>query len=56
MLRSLLHQLPRVVSPFSISSRTMASKSALVLIAEGSEEMEAIITVDVLRRGGVSIN
>jgi len=27
--------------------------SAVVLLAEGAEEMEAVITVDVLRRGGV---
>lgn len=32
----------------------MSTKSALVLVAEGSEEMECIISVDVLRRGGVS--
>lgn len=30
-------------------------KRALVIIAEGSEEMETTITVDVLRRGGVSV-
>ena len=28
--------------------------SALVFLAEGAEEMETVITVDVLRRGGVS--
>ena len=27
--------------------------SALVFLAEGAEEMETVITVDVLRRGGV---
>ena len=27
--------------------------SALVILAEGAEEMEAVITVDVLRRGKV---
>ena len=27
--------------------------TALVLIADGSEEMEAVIAIDVLRRGGV---
>lgn len=32
----------------------MASKSALALLAGGTEEMELVITVDVLRRAGVS--
>jgi len=32
----------------------MATKKALLLIADGSEEMEAVITIDVLRRAGVS--
>jgi len=32
----------------------MATKSALVLLAEGAEEMEFVISVDVLRRAGVS--
>ena len=30
-------------------------KSACVLIADGSEEMEAVIVVDVLRRAGISV-
>ncbi|KAL8587336.1 hypothetical protein ACOMHN_045583 [Nucella lapillus] len=29
--------------------------TALVLLAEGAEEMETVITVDVLRRGGVEV-
>jgi putative intracellular protease/amidase len=29
---------------------------ALVLLAEGAEEMEVVITVDVLRRGGVEVH
>ena len=33
---------------------TMAPR-ALVLLAEGAEEMETVITVDVLRRGGVEV-
>lgn len=32
----------------------MSSKSALAILANGTEEMEIVITVDVLRRAGVS--
>ena len=31
----------------------MSSKTALVLVANGSEEMEAVISIDVLRRAQV---
>ena len=31
------------------------SPRALVILAEGAEEMETVITVDVLRRGGVEV-
>ncbi|XP_038219970.1 protein dj-1beta-like isoform X2 [Zerene cesonia] len=31
------------------------SKSALVVLAQGAEEMETVITVDMLRRGGVTV-
>lgn len=34
-------------------SVNMAKKTAILLIANGSEEMEAVITTDVLRRAGV---
>jgi hypothetical protein len=33
----------------------MGAKSALVILAEGAEEMELVISVDVLRRAGVRI-
>lgn len=33
----------------------MAKKTALLLIADGSEEMETVITADVLRRGGIAV-
>lgn len=38
----------------AFKSRTM-SKSALVILAQGAEEMETVITVDMLRRGGVTV-
>ncbi len=31
------------------------SKKALVFLAPGAEEMETVITVDVLRRGGIQV-
>ena len=34
--------------------RMAENKTAIVLIANGSEEMEAVISIDVLRRAGVS--
>ena len=52
---------PRSLSPFHISSsranstRMMAAKRVLVPIGTGSEEMEAIITIDVLRRAGAEV-
>lgn len=36
-----------------LSTVRMTTKSALVLLAEGAEEMETVISVDVLRRAGV---
>ncbi|XP_003708302.1 protein dj-1beta [Megachile rotundata] len=36
-------------------SVNMAKKSAILLIADGSEEMEAVITADILRRAGVQV-
>ncbi|CAI4232936.1 unnamed protein product [Auanema sp. JU1783] len=34
----------------------MASKKACVLLAEGAEDMETVIIIDVLRRGGVDVD
>ena len=34
---------------------SLMSRTALLLLADGAEEMEVVITADVLRRGGVSI-
>ncbi|KAI9560665.1 hypothetical protein GHT06_011615 [Daphnia sinensis] len=31
------------------------SKRALIILAEGAEEMEAVITIDTLRRGGIDV-
>ncbi|XP_033336664.1 protein dj-1beta [Megalopta genalis] len=36
-------------------SVNMAKKTAIVLVADGTEEMEAVITTDILRRAGINV-
>jgi uncharacterized protein (UPF0128 family) len=43
-----------ISSFFELQIRKM-SKKALVFLATGAEEMEVVITVDVLRRGGFDV-
>lgn len=46
-----------IISPLgrNYSSISMANKKALVFLAPGAEEMEFVISADVLRRGGVEV-
>nr|CAD7429625.1 unnamed protein product [Timema monikensis] len=56
-LRSIYRRFNRNIifhSPYSYFSNNM-SKTAIVLLAEGAEEMELVISVDVLRRAGVGV-
>ena len=39
----------------ALSTSNMSSKTALVIVAPNSEEMETVIAVDVLRRAGVNV-
>jgi hypothetical protein len=48
------YSVPHYTSEF-LSNWRMGTKSALVILAEGAEEMELVISVDVLRRAGVRI-
>lgn len=56
MLSSRIRLLIRGLGTRYLCSSNMADLkgSALVILAEGAEEMEAVITTDVLRRGKVS--
>ncbi|GAB6031346.1 hypothetical protein CHUAL_009129 [Chamberlinius hualienensis] len=55
MCRFLTRKIFNRVLPLLLSSRNMSAKRAIVLLAEGAEEMETIISVDVLRRAGVEV-
>merc|ERR1712121_241720 len=44
-----------LISIFAVSSTDTMSKSAVMLLADGAEEMETVITIDVLRRGGRNV-
>lgn len=55
LVRSLI-RIKSVISAFRYYSLyQMAGKKALVFLAPGAEEMEFVISVDVLRRGGVEV-
>ncbi|XP_043258240.1 protein dj-1beta-like isoform X1 [Colletes gigas] len=51
----LVYRVPTVLQLNAKYTIDMAKKTAILLIADGSEEMEAVITVDVLRRAGVDV-
>lgn len=48
-----IYKVPTVLQFNAKYTVNMAKKTAILLIADGSEEMEAVITADVLRRAGV---
>ncbi|CAD6243836.1 GSCOCG00013164001-RA-CDS [Cotesia congregata] len=50
----------KLLSSFYLSKKlfttfAMAKKTAILLMADGAEEMEAVITADVLRRAGIDV-
>ncbi|XP_076680604.1 protein dj-1beta [Andrena cerasifolii] len=52
------HLVCRVPTALQLNFRyttAMAKKTAILLIADGSEEIEAVVTVDVLRRAGIEV-
>jgi protein DJ-1 len=46
---------PKIINIFQRRNFCEMSKKALVFLAPGAEEMEAVIAIDVLRRGGVDV-
>ncbi|PAV59709.1 hypothetical protein WR25_20800 isoform B [Diploscapter pachys] len=54
-MMSLLCLFLACLSLFSTTKATMAEKTALLIATDGSEEMEVVITADVLVRGGVKV-
>ena len=47
-----LHSIPFALFAYT-ETNEVKMPSAIVILAEGAEEMEAVISIDVLRRGGV---
>ena len=54
-MMSLLCLFLACLSLFSTTSGIMTEKTALLIATDGSEEMEVVITADVLVRGGVKV-
>ncbi|CAK9834170.1 Protein dj-1beta [Anthophora retusa] len=50
-----IYRIPTVLYCNAKYTVGMAKKTAILLLADGSEEMEAVITTDVLRRGGIDV-
>ncbi|KAG6454665.1 hypothetical protein O3G_MSEX008804 [Manduca sexta] len=53
--KTLTLSLKLLAQDLRFAQRRAMSKSALVILAQGAEEMETVITVDMLRRGGVEV-
>ncbi|XP_012273903.1 protein dj-1beta [Orussus abietinus] len=54
LLRSFVLKVKRSYQICAVST-DMAKKTAILLLADGAEEMEAVITTDVLRRAGIQV-
>uniref|UniRef100_A0A2A4IYT8 DJ-1/PfpI domain-containing protein n=2 Tax=Heliothis virescens TaxID=7102 RepID=A0A2A4IYT8_HELVI len=53
--KALVQNLCTLQYRFYYSLNKKMSKTALVILTQGAEEMETVITVDMLRRGGVNV-